>query len=301
MFDLIMIVGPTAVGKTRLSIEIAKTFDGEIINGDSMQFYKGLDIGTAKIKEAEKQGITHHLIDILEPSDNFSVAIYQKLVRAKIEDIKSRSKLPIIVGGSGLYLNSIINDYQFMGKERTIEKADIYQDLETEELAEILKREKPLLAKNTDLSNRRRVLRALEKNDSDVQDKLVPYYENILIIGLELDREILYKRINERVHKMIDLGLLSEVEALYKSQVNGQALQAIGYKELFPYFEDKISFIDAVELIKQNSRRYAKRQMTWFKNKMNVTWFKVEADNFSLTIDHIIEFIKKTINTNNYN
>jgi len=171
MYDFIMVVGPTAVGKTRLSIEIAKTFNGEIINGDSMQFYKGLDIGTAKIKEEEKQGITHHLLDILEADESFSVAEYQTLVREKIDEIKGRKKLPVIVGGSGLYLNSIINDYKFFGTERDVKREELYQDFTTRELAEILVKEKPLLAKNTDLSNRRRVLRALEKNDSDVQNR----------------------------------------------------------------------------------------------------------------------------------
>ena len=293
MYDLVMIVGPTAAGKTKLSIEIAKAFDGEVISGDSMQFYKGLDIGTAKIKEDEKHGIPHHLLDILEPGESFSVVEYQGLVRDKIEEIKSRSKLPVIVGGSGLYLNSIINDYQFFGNERDSNKEELYLGLPMEELVEILKREKPLLAKNTDLSNRRRVLRALEKKDSDVQETLTPYYENVLVIGLELDRETLYKRIDKRVLEMIDSGLIEEVKSIHERQVKGQALQAIGYKELVTYLEGNTSLSEAVELIKRNSRRYAKRQMTWFKNKMDVTWFKVDIDNFTEVSERIIEYIKK--------
>ncbi|MFA7075927.1 MAG: tRNA (adenosine(37)-N6)-dimethylallyltransferase MiaA [Candidatus Izemoplasmatales bacterium] len=293
MCDLIMIVGPTAVGKTNLSIELAKVFDGEIINADAMQFYKGLNIGTAKIKEDQKQDIVHHLLDFLNPEEAFSVVEYQKLVREKVEEIKRKKKCPIIVGGSGLYLSSIIDDYKFFGKERDSVLNEKYLDFSTEELAKMLLDTKPLLAKKCDLSNRRRVLRALEKNDSDVQKELKPFYDNAVIIGLETERNLLYKRIDCRVDEMINSGLEKEVKSLYDRNIVGQSVQAIGYKEFYEYFEGNYSKEKTIELIKRNSRRYAKRQMTWFKNKMNVTWFNVNFDNFSNTIEEITKYIKK--------
>lgn len=292
MLDLIMIVGPTAVGKTKLSIEVAKSLNTEIINGDSMQFYKGLDIGTAKITKEEMQSIPHHLLDILNPEESFSVAAYQQLVREKIAQIKEKQNIPVIVGGSGLYLSSVVDDYQFLGKERTLDEK-IYDNYTTEELARILIETKPLLAKKCDLSNRRRVLRALEKDESDVQEKLYPFYENALIIGLEIERKLLYQRIDERVDKMILNGLIEETKCLYDEVIDHNKIQAIGYKELFLYFKGEISLEEAIALIKRNSRRYAKRQMTWFKNKMNVNWFNVDIDNFDDTVNEIIQFIKK--------
>ncbi len=292
MLDLIMIVGPTAVGKTKLSIEVAKSLNTEIINGDAMQFYKGLDIGTAKITKEEMQSIPHHLLDILNPEESFSVAAYQQLVREKIAQIKEKQNIPVIVGGSGLYLSSVVDDYQFLGKERTLDEKT-YDNYTTEELARILIETKPLLAKKCDLSNRRRVLRALEKDESDVQEKLYPFYENALIIGLEIERKLLYQRIDERVDKMILNGLIEEAECLYDEVIDHNKIQAIGYKELFLYFNGEISLEEAIALIKRNSRRYAKRQMTWFKNKMNVNWFNVNTDNFDETVNEIIQFIKK--------
>lgn len=292
MLDLIMIVGPTAVGKTKLSIEVAKSLNTEIINGDAMQFYKGLDIGTAKITKEEMQSIPHHLLDILNPEESFSVAAYQQLVREKIAQIKEKQNIPVIVGGSGLYLSSVVDDYQFLGKERALDEKT-YDNYTTEELARILIETKPLLAKKCDLSNRRRVLRALEKDESDVQEKLYPFYENALIIGLEIERKLLYQRIDERVDKMILNGLIEEAKCIYDQAIDHNKIQAIGYKELFLYFKGKISLEEAIALIKRNSRRYAKRQMTWFKNKMNVNWFNVDIDNFDDTVNEIIQFIKK--------
>lgn len=292
MLDLIMIVGPTAVGKTKLSIKVAKSLNTEIINGDAMQFYKGLDIGTAKITKEEMQSIPHHLLDILNPEESFSVAAYQQLVREKIAQIKEKQNIPVIVGGSGLYLSSVVDDYQFLGKERTLDEKT-YDNYTTEELARILIETKPLLAKKCDLSNRRRVLRALEKDESDVQEKLYPFYENALIIGLEIERKLLYQRIDDRVDKMILNGLIEEAKVLYDQAIDHNKIQAIGYKELFLYFNGEISLEEAIALIKRNSRRYAKRQMTWFKNKMNVNWFNVNTDNFDETVNEIIQFIKK--------
>lgn len=293
MLDFVMILGPTATGKTSLSISVAKAFNGEIINGDAMQFYLGLDIGTAKIKEDEKEGIVHHLLDIKAPTENFSVASYQTMVRKKIEEIKAKDKLPIIVGGSGLYLSSIYYDYQFLGEERKDELSEEYQNLNTEQLAKILIETKPKLAAKVDLSNRRRVLRALEKDEASIQENTYPYYENGLVIGLMTDRSVLYQRIENRVDTMIAGGLVDEARNLFDKGIDSQATQAIGYKELFAYFRNEISFEKAVEIIKQNSRRYAKRQMTWFKNKMDVNWIEVDFINFSETVSQVKEMIKK--------
>lgn len=296
MIEVLVIAGPTATGKTKLSLELARLFDGEIINGDAMQFYQGLDIGTAKIKKEEQKGIRHHLLDILDPTANFSVAEYQKMVRIKISEIKSRRKLPIIVGGSGLYLSSVIYDYKFYGNERDKAKEHTLSDYSTEELAEILRNEKPELAKRTDLENRRRVLRALEKKETDLQDQLLPYYKFAYVVGLEMPREILYQRIDNRVDFMIQSGLIEEVKALYLSKVNSQSIKAIGYKELYRMFDGEFDLPTAIDLIKRNSRRYAKRQMTWFRNKMNCEWFRVDPENFNKTINEVSEIIKKKLN-----
>jgi tRNA dimethylallyltransferase len=293
MFDLIMIVGPTAVGKTKLSIELAKAFSGEIINGDAMQFYRGLDIGTAKIKEEEKQGIKHHLLDFLDPHQETSVVDYQAKVRDKIEEIKKKNKLPVIVGGSGLYLSSVLFDYKFPGPARNDELTKKYEEYSTDELVEILKNTKPELANNTDLANKRRVLRALEKDNFDFQEEISRYYQNALIIGLNLERDKLYERIDNRVMTMVNDGLLAEVKSLYDQGIYSQATMAIGYKELFPYFRGETSVEDALTLIKRNSRRYAKRQLTWFRNRMDAVWFKVNLENFDKTIEEVIEYIKK--------
>jgi len=290
-----MIVGPTAVGKTKLSIALAKEFNGEIINGDAMQFYRGLDIGTAKIKEIDMRDVKHHLLDILEPSESFSVAEYQSLVRKKIKEIKSKEKLPIIVGGSGLYLNAILYDYHFLGDKRNEETQNEYQDFSIDQLAKILIEKSPKIADKTDLSNRRRVIRALDKHEGDLQDFVGYYYDNAKVIGLNLDRKILYQRIDKRVDLMINKGLVTEAKNLFENKIFSQANQAIGYKELFLYFSSEIRFEEAVELIKRNSRRYAKRQLTWFRNKMDVNWFDVDTDNFDLTIKQVISKIKEEV------
>lgn len=293
--DILMIVGPTAVGKTKLSIALAKAFNAEIINGDAMQFYRGLDIGTAKIKTEEKQGVKHHLLDILEPEDSFSVVHYQKLVREKIAEIKVQGKLPIVVGGSGLYLNAVLYDYQFLGNERLNDSEEKFAEFSTEQLAKILIEKSPKIAQKTDLSNRRRVIRALEKQESDLQESFSQYYDRALVIGLNLDRKTLYQRIDQRVDLMIKAGLIEEVKKLHTSKNKSQATQAIGYKELFQYLDGEITFEQAIDLVKRNSRRYAKRQLTWFRNKMEVSWFDVDLENFDLTVGQVIDKIKEEV------
>lgn len=283
---LLVLIGPTAVGKTKLSIELAKRFNGEIISGDSMQIYKGMDIGTAKITKAEMEGIPHHLIDIKNPDESFSVAEFQQLVREKIYEITKRGKLPMLVGGTGLYIQAIIYDYQFSAapedeqfRKRLEEKAELEGK---EAVFEELVRVDPVSAEKLHPNNVRRVIRALEiyhctgKKLSDELEEQQPelVYETALI-GLTLARDKLYERINHRVDLMVEDGLLEEVNAFYKANLrNCQSIQAIGYKEIYDYFDGLVSLEEALDQLKQNSRRYAKRQLTWFRNKMNVKWFE---------------------------
>ncbi len=292
MTNIIAIVGPTGVGKTALSIELAKLLKAEIISCDSMQFYRGLDIGTAKIKQNEMQGVRHHLLDVLDPSDEFSVAEYQRIVREKIEELLAKGITPILVGGSGLYINSVLYNYQFLGEKRSDEIQEDFTGKSLDELVELLEFKAPILASKTDLSNRRRVLRALEKEEEDLDaqgNKL--YYKNSVIIALEMDRSHLYDRINKRVDSMIQSGLIDEAKQLYLEHKDSQAAMAIGYKELFDYFEDKSSLNESIEHIKQNSRHYAKRQLTWFRNKMDCHWITVDSLNTDQLLDQVILYL----------
>lgn len=301
---VIAIVGPTASGKTALSIELAKQLDGEVINGDAMQVYKGLNIGTAKISEDEKEGIPHHLFDIKEPTDSFSVAEYQAVVRNCIDDILSRGKQPIIVGGTGLYIQSVLFDFRFTeeaGDEKV--RAELEKELEKEGGAERLYNRlqelDPSSAEKIHPNNYRRLVRALEiievtgktKNEHEqgAGDSLV--YDH-LIVGLDLDREVLYERINLRVDKMMEAGLLEEARGLWENGIrNVQSVQAIGYKELFQHFEGFISLDEAVELIKKHTRHYAKRQMTYFRNKVKISWFDANSEKGNI-LDRILSILK---------
>lgn len=291
MNKIIVIVGPTAVGKTKLSIELAKKLNGEIINADSTQVYKGLDIATAKVTESEKENIKHHLLDIKDISEDYTVFDYQKDARKKIEDITKRNKTPIIVGGTGLYIKAALYNYEF--KENKV-KND-YSTYTNEELLDKIKKINP--STSIHVNNRKRLERFLdyyyetgEINEHKKSDKLL--YDT-LFIGLTTDRETLYKRINDRVDIMLSNGLLEEAQKIYKTNIRTKAiLTPIGYKELFPYFENKITLEQAIDKIKQNSRRYAKRQYTWFNNQMKINWFDVDFDNFNKTITEVEEFIK---------
>lgn len=285
MIDVIAIVGPTASGKTALSLELAKRFNGEIINGDSMQVYRGMSIGTAKIGAEEMQGVPHHLLDIKEPEESFSVAEYQGLVRSKIEEIKSQGKLPILVGGSGLYVQAVLFDYRFTdGQVDERVRAALYEELEQQGPQHMHGK---LMAMDpaTDIhpNNTRRVIRALEILESGEQQAdrslaLSPMY-NEAIIGLDIDRDVLYQRINERVDAMLEQGLLDEVAALRDRGVRDtQSIQAIGYRELYGFLEETVDYGEAVNQLKRNSRKYAKRQFTYFKNKLPIFWIDALAD-----------------------
>ncbi len=292
MKKVIVILGPTAVGKTKMSVELAKNLNGEIINADSTQIYKELNIATAKITEEEKEGIPHHLFDIKAKEDNYTVYDYQKDCREKIDDILKRDKTPILVGGTGLYIKAALYNYEF---EEQQSRSD-YSAFTTEELYN------KLLSIDPDttihLNNRQRIERFLdyynETGNLPSKEKSDKLLYDTLFIGLTTDREVLYGRINKRVDSMIDSGLLNEAKWVYESGCRTKAITTpIGYKELFPYFEGKESLETCLDKIKQDSRRYAKRQYTWFNNQMEVTWFNVNFDDFNKTIDEVYKYIKK--------
>ncbi|MFS0637266.1 tRNA (adenosine(37)-N6)-dimethylallyltransferase MiaA [Mesobacillus foraminis] len=307
---LLVLIGPTAVGKTQLSIELAKQFNGEIISGDSMQIYKGMDIGTAKVTPGEMEGIPHHLIDIKFPEEPFSAAEFQELVRMKITGISKRGKLPMIVGGTGLYIQSVIYDYQFTEAASDSEFRKALEETAaeggSEKLHAQLRKVDPESAKRIHPNNVRRVIRALEvyhctgKTMTEYQLEQVPeLLYDTCIIGLTMERDLLYDRINHRVDLMMKQGLLEEVASLHQKMIrNCQSIQAIGYKELYDYLDGKVDLDVAVENLKQNSRRYAKRQLTWFRNKMNVEWFEMmpEKKVYEKKFAEISSFIEGKLN-----
>ena len=289
---IICIVGPTGVGKTKLSIKLAKKLNGEIINADSTQVYKGMDIATAKVTEEEKDGIPHHLFDIKEINENYTVYDYQKDCILKIEEIKKRRNTPIIVGGTGLYIKAALYDYKFEEENNINEE---YLDYTNEELYNKLLSIDP----NTTIhkNNRKRVVRALnyyDQNNESIssKEKTNKLLYDVVFIGLTTDREILYDRINKRVDIMLENGLLEEAKKIYDTNIRSKAvLTPIGYKELFEYFDNKISMEESIELIKQRSRKYAKRQYTWNNHQLDVNWFNVDFNNFDNTIEDILNFI----------
>lgn len=291
MSRVIVITGPTAVGKTKLSIELAKKLNGEIINADAMQVYKGLNIGTAKVTEKEKENIPHHLFDIKEVEEEYSIYNYQKDCRKVIDDILKRDKTPILVGGTGLYIKAALYDYK-LSEEKT---NNTYDNLKTEEIYnELLKLDKDI---NIDKNNRRRLIRALnyykENNTSISNNKTNKLLYDTIFIGLTTDREILYKKINQRVDNMIENGLLEEVKYYYDKNIKTKPLiNGIGYKELYNYFDGLCSKEEAVEKIKQNSRHYAKRQYTFLNHQLNVVWFETDYNNFNNTIEKVSSYIK---------
>lgn len=290
MKDIIVIVGPTGVGKTKLSIELAKRIDGEIINGDSVSIYKGLDIGSAKPTMEEREGIVHHLIDICDIDDNYTVYEYQRDVRRKIDDISKRGKRIIIVGGTGLYIKAALYDYKFVEGTNNND----YKDLSNEELVEKIK------SYNVEdiphVNNRQRLVRLLNKLENG--EEIVTEESKLLypckVIGLTTDRDYLYERINNRVDQMIKSGLLEEVNGLKKYYLTSRVLNSgIGYKEFYDYFYNNVSLNDVIQKIKLDSRRYAKRQYTFFNHQFDTKWFDVNFEDFSRTVDAVYEYIEK--------
>ena len=284
---IIVITGPTAIGKTKLSIELAKKYNAEIINYDSIQIYKDMDIASAKVTKEEMEGITHHLIDIKNYDEDYSIYDYQIDARKKIEELKNKNKNIIFVGGTGLYIKAALFDYRFNKEE---EKYD-FSDLTNEELYEkIINIDKDI---KVDKDNNRRLVRTLinllNGNITNNKDNLL--YDNCYFVGLETNRDILYDRINKRVDIMVDNGLLDEAKFFYNKERTKAIMTPIGYKELFRYFDNEITKEEAIDLIKKNSRHYAKRQFTFFKNQMDIKWFDVDFDNFDNTIKDVENYI----------
>lgn len=289
---LIVVVGPTAVGKTALGIELAQQFNGEIISGDSQQVYRHLNIGTAKATPEEQAAVPHHLIDVRDVDANYSVYDFVAEASQAIMEIASRGKVPIIVGGTGLYLQSLLEGYH-LGGEVDQEKLLAYRK-DLEQLSdEVLFEKIADLGKKIPEINRRRAIRALElaKFGQNLENKETNY--EALFIGLNDDRQVLYDRINHRVDLMLEKGILDEAKWLYDNHRNVQAARAIGYKELFPYFTGDASLEDCVEKLKQNTRRFAKRQLTWFRNRMAVNFYTVSEVDFKETvIQEVNKFLK---------
>lgn len=307
---IIVIVGPTAVGKTYASVELAKKLNTEIISADSMQIYKQMDIGTAKITKDEMQRVKHHMIDVVNPDEDYSVSDFKTDSEKIIDQMLSNDKTPIIVGGSGLYVNSLIYDLDF-GKAKSDEKIREYYDYYHREhgedaLYEKLKLIDPEAAKKIHKNNVKRVIRALEVYDitgvkfselnTDIRKPSNKY--DCILVGLSMDRKILYERINHRVDKMLEEGLIEEVKNLLSKGYHKDlvSMRGIGYKEIIDYLNGDLSLEEAVNILKRNTRRFAKRQYTWFLKDTNVKWFDIEdVKDIELTVNDIYEYLKTLI------
>lgn len=294
MKRVIAIVGPTAVGKTKISIELAKRLDAQIISGDSVAVYKELNIGSAKPTKEEMQGVKHYLIDELEPTEQYDVMTFQHRAR---EIIDNSSKPIIICGGTGLYIKSVLYNYEFEAPKRDDTLEERFKDFSNEELFNyLLKIDPDFDQTRIHMNNRKRVLRAIEIKESSNESiehfnkKNEPYYEPYIVYLNIADRDLLYKKINERVDEMFAHGLLYEVFSLYKK---GITPNAIGYKELIPFFNKEVTLETATDNIKLNSRHLAKRQMTWFKTQMDTHFYEVNLDNIEQTIDTIYHDLKE--------
>lgn len=302
---LVVLAGPTAVGKTMASIRLAKVLDGEIISGDSMQIFKGLDIGTAKIKKEEMQGVPHHLIDIKEPWESFSAAEFKYLVDETIVDICARGKLPIIVGGTGFYINSVLYEYHFGEAEVDLAyRTELEQYLKqygNEALWNLLKEKDATSAKRLHSNDVKRVMRALEvlhvtgrpasERTQEVNKKEMRYHA--VYVALQLPREMLYARINQRVEQMIKDGLEQEVKYALNNGVPQDALSmtSLGYRQMIQYLNGEISFERAIELIQRDTRHFAKRQLTWFRHDPNVQWIDKQNKTEDAIVQEILELV----------
>ena len=307
MDKIICIVGPTASGKTGLAIELAKRIDAEVISADSMQIYKGLDVGTAKVTKEEADGIPHHLIDICNIEDKFSVADFKQMCYDKIEEIRSRGKNVIIAGGTGLYVNAVVYNMNFTEEDVDYnyrkELENIAKEKGNDYLHSMLEKIDPQTAKQIHKNNVKRVIRAIEMA-KNVKLKSIHMSEekerikneknkyDFLVFCIEQEREYLYNRINLRVELMLKDGILDEAKKVYDMKLpeDNTCMQAIGYKEFFPYFEGKISLEEAVDTLKKETRHYAKRQMTWFNNKLECIKLDGSKPKNEL-VDEILKFI----------
>lgn len=290
MKPIIVIVGPTGVGKTKLSIELAKKMNAEIINGDSVAIYKKLDIGSAKPTREERKEAPHHLVDIKDPTEEYSVYDYQRDVREVIKDIDSRGKRVIIVGGTGLYIKAALYNYIFTPENTK----QTYEDLTNEQILEKIKEYDSHISIHP--NNRKRLIRTLNKyeNGDNITSKKDECLYPIFVIGLTSLRSTVYDRINQRVEKMMDQGLLQEVLSLQEDYKNSRVLTtAIGYKEFIPYFLGEDNLEKVIQKIQLNSRHYAKRQYTFFNHQFDTHWYNVNFDDFNQTIEEIYQDIKK--------
>lgn len=286
MKKVIIITGPTAIGKTKLSIELAKRLNTELINGDAYQIYKGLNILTAKPSIDELSMVKHHLMDVLEPGTDFTICQYQKMVRELIE----KMELPIIVGGSGLYIDSVIYDYRFLEEDNSYEESD----LSNEELHQILTDLDPQNALKIHPNNRKRLLRAIhlaKTQNKDERSLNKNHYYQPLIICLTLDRDILYERINQRVALMINEGMIEEVKENLGLE-NTQQGKAIGYIDTIKYLNNEITIDELIEKMSKDTRHYAKRQITWYRNHQDCVNLNVDLDNFDNTINEALKLIE---------
>ncbi|MGL5559203.1 MAG: tRNA (adenosine(37)-N6)-dimethylallyltransferase MiaA [Paraclostridium dentum] len=306
---LVILTGPTAVGKTNLSIQLAKKMNMEIISADSMQIYKYMDVGSAKVTDDEMNGVKHYLIDEVTPDYSFSVSDFQERANDYINQIVKKGKLPLVTGGTGLYLNSLIYNMDFAKSDADNELREMLR-VELEEngidyMYEKLKSLDEEAANRIHKNNTKRVIRAIEvcmsgKKMSDFSNdlKLNEKYEPIIIV-LNRDREHLYRRINKRVDIMISQGLEDEVKTLLNMGYSSDlvSMQGIGYKEIIKYLNNEYTYEEAIEIIKRDSRRYAKRQLTWFRRYENAKWF--DLDNYNdekILLDDVISYIEKKVN-----
>lgn len=304
MRKIIIISGPTAVGKTNISINLAKRLNGEIISADSMQVYRGMDVGSAKITEEEMQGVPHHLIDILDPNEDFDVTIFQKLASDAIEDICCRGKVPIIVGGTAFYIQALLYGINFTEENHDTSYRDMLNTKSEDELYEMLLKVDEEYAKTTHKNNKKRVIRALEyfhftgKKFSiynSEQSKKKPVYKYKYFV-LDDKREILYNRINKRVDLMVKEGLLEEIKYLDSLNLpdNCNSKQGIGYKEMYSYLRNECTLEEAIEAIKQNTRHFAKRQLTWLKHEDDTIF--INKSDYNHDEDSIIEYMINEFN-----
>ncbi len=309
MFNTIIILGPTASGKTDISIKIAKALNTEIVNADCMQIYKHLNIGTAKATPIEQDGITHHLLDFVEPTNEFSVSEYKKLAMPIIENLINNNKIPVVVGGTGFYIQSLLTNYEygnsFKSDEIRAELTALATNKGNDAVYEILKTVDPESANKIHANDLKRVIRAIEiyklsgTKKSDINNTMQTNIQTIikpLIIALNWNRDELYARINYRVDLMLKCGLVDEVKQLVKQfnlTAENQCMQGIGYKEILEYLDNKITLEEAIEKIKINTRHYAKRQITWFKNQVEATWYNLSELTKDDVVNDVLNKIKK--------
>lgn len=300
---LVILTGPTAVGKTKLSIALAKKLNGEIISADSMQVYKYMDIGSAKIKQEEMQGVTHYLVDVLDPKEDFNVVLFQKLAKEAMNQIYAKGKIPILVGGTGFYIQSVLYDIDFTYNDADAglrqELEDIANTKGAEYLHDMLKEIDPKSAKAIHANNVKRVIRAIEyyrqtgqkiSDHNEMERKKTAAYDSRYFV-LNNKREILYQNIDKRVDIMLQDGLVGEVKNLIKMgcERDSTAMQGLGYKEIISYLEGEISLDDAIYLIKRDTRHFAKRQLTWFRREKDVIW--VEKDQFAFDEEKMLQYM----------